>query len=394
MVGILFIEFEDISHFNDAFGYNADKSILLDLVEHIRTLFSDALFARIGTYSFVVVKETSTTEELISLSQNIINLLREPLSFQKNLLYVSAAIGIAHTENREEVSPLLLVKQAEYAMREAKQQGINRIVVSRHKELLSTQDELRLLKDLPYAIEREEIYFVYQGQFNYGTSTFVGAEILARWEHPDLGMIPPSVFIPLAEKNGMITPLMTRTLIEAASMFEKLELRGKHTFSLSINLPFQVLMEESFVDTLGFLSDAYNLAGRHLTFEIMEDTIPDHLESFSSRLTEIKSLGFKLAVDDYGTGHTSLTYLQYFPVDYIKIDRSFITGIQKEHKRFMLFKSIVDMADALELEVIAEGVETEEENEILLYYFDHLTVQGFLYSRPSKAENFLSLLSS
>jgi EAL domain-containing protein (putative c-di-GMP-specific phosphodiesterase class I) len=151
-------------------------------------------------------------------------------------------------------------------------------------------------------------------------------------------------------------------------------------------------MEESFPDTVAFILEAYALQGKRLTFEIMEDTIPDHIESFTARLNEIKDLGFKLAVDDYGTGHTSLTYLLHFPVDYLKVDRSFIQGIDKKEKTFLLLKSIIDMASALNLEVVAEGVETSYEDKILRQNFSELSVQGFFYSKPSKAEDFLSLL--
>jgi diguanylate cyclase (GGDEF)-like protein len=394
LTGLLFLELEDPSHFNDAFGYNADKHILLQAVEGIASLLDNEHFSRVGTYSFVIVLENlSSSDDLMVLAQKIINFFREPLSFQENLLYMTAAIGIAYTQGKEKCETVSFIKQAEHAMREAQRMGINRIVVSSGESVLSYSQELRILQELPYAIEREDIYFVYQGQYCYKDESFKGAEILLRWEHPELGNIPPSVFIPLSEKSGMITPLMTRTLVEASSMFKKLQLQGIDTFSLSINLPFQVLMEESFIDTVAFLLDAYELKGKRLTFEIMEDTIPDHLESFTSRLDEIKALGFMLAVDDYGTGHTSLTYLQHFPVDFIKIDRSFITNIGVERKRFLLFKSIIDMAKALDLKVIAEGVETEEEDVILRKHFSDLTVQGFLYSKPSRAEDFLKALS-
>ena len=392
--GVLFIELEDPSCFNDTFGYNADKDILVNVVRNIETLLTEELFVRIGTYSFVIACHGSFSLEVwMRLARKIINQLREPLSFQENLLYMTASVGLVCTEPGESSEPLTLLKQAEHAMREAQRMGINRIVVSKRESVLSNNQEMHLLKELPYAIEREDIYFVYQGQYSYAEKRFKGAEILMRWEHAALGNIPPSVFIPLAEKSGMITPLMTRTLVEASSMFKKLRSQGVTDFALSINLPFQVLMEESFIDTVAFLLDAYGLSDEQLTFEIMEDTIPDHLESFTSRLDEVKVLGFKLAVDDYGTGHTSLTYLKHFPVDYIKMDRSFIQGIDSDKKGFLLFKSIIDMAKALDLEVVVEGVETAEEDAVLRTHFEDLTVQGFFYSKPVMAEMFMRVLA-
>jgi diguanylate cyclase (GGDEF)-like protein len=389
-VGILYIELDDPARFNDTFGHDTDKKILVNVIQSISALLEDELFVRMGTYGFVIAKkEISSSDVLSSLAQKIINLLREPLSFQGNLLYMTAAIGISFSSKHQNNS-FSLLKHAEYAMKDAKKLGTNRIMVSKQDSEIFYDQEFRLLKDLPYAIEQGDIYFVYQGQYSYRKDAFTGAEMLARWEHPELGNVPPSIFIPLAEKSGMITPLMTRTLVDAASMFKRLEEKGLKDFSLSINLPFQVLMEESFPDTVQFILKAYELEERNLTFEIMEDTIPDHIESFTARLNEIRNMGFSLAVDDYGTGHTSLRYLLHFPVDYIKIDRSFVQDIHKEHKRFLLFKSIIDMADALDLEVIAEGVETYQEDEVLRS-FTELSVQGYLYSKPSKSETFLEL---
>ena len=391
-VGIIYIELDDPARFNDTFGHDTDKHILVNVIQSIAALLTDELFVRMGTYGFAIAKkEIASSDVLRSLAQKIINSLREPLNFQGNLLYMTATIGISFSSRYQKSDPLTLLKYAEYAMKDAKKLGTNRIMVSKQESKILYEQELRLLKDLPHAIEQGDIYFVYQGQYSYRKDAFTGAEMLARWEHPELGNIPPSIFIPLAEKSGMIAPLMTRTLIGAASMFKKLEEKGLGSFSISINLPFQVLMEESFPDTVQFILKAYELTGRNLTFEIMEDTIPDHIESFTARLDEIKNIGFSLAVDDYGTGHTSLHYLLHFPVDYIKIDRSFVRDIHKDHKRFLLFRSIIDMAKALNLEVIAEGVETYQEDAVLRN-FAELSVQGYLYSRPSKSETFLQLL--
>ncbi|BAF71581.1 putative bifunctional diguanylate cyclase/phosphodiesterase [Sulfurovum sp. NBC37-1] len=389
--GILYLEIEDLVRFNEIFGYDTDKQILLNLSQNISNLFDDELFIRLGTYDFVIMKEgVEESSTLMVIAEKIINLLREPISFGDNLFYITAAIGIS-ISSKEERDPLMLIKKAEHAMKESKREGINRISVSSDTVDFSYEHEFRLLHDLPYALENGEIYFAYQAQYSYEKSAFTGVEMLARWEHPELGNIPPRIFIPLAEKSGMITPLMTRTLIEAASMFRRLEEHNIIEFSIAVNLPFQVLMEESFLDTVRFLLDAYALKGKALTFEIMEDTIPDHLESFSARLNEAKSLGFSLAIDDYGTGHTSLTYLLHFPIDYLKIDRSFVHNIHLSRRNYLLFKSIIDMAKALELKVIAEGVETKEEDNVLRQ-FKEITVQGYLYSKPVKEDKLIDLI--
>ncbi|SFV59885.1 diguanylate cyclase/phosphodiesterase (GGDEF & EAL domains) with PAS/PAC sensor(s) [hydrothermal vent metagenome] len=389
--GILYFEIDDPARFNDLFGYNSDKEILLKLSKNISNLLDDELFIRMGTYSFAIVKDhIEDTAPLMAVAKKIINLVREPMSFNGNLLYLTVAIGIT-TSSKEDTTPQMLISRAENGMKESKQQGTNRISINHETATLSYEHEFKLLHDLPHAIENGEIYFVYQAQYNYDQSAFIGAEVLARWEHPELGNIPPNIFIPLAEKNGMITPLMIKTLTEVSSLFHTLDAEQIKPFSIAVNLSFQVFMEESFLDTVTFLLDAYNLKGRPLTFEIMEDTIPDHLESFTTRLKELKSLGFSLAVDDYGTGHTSLTYLLHFPIDYLKIDRSFVHHIHLNKKDYLLFKSIVDMAKILGLKVIAEGVETKEDDKIIRQ-FEDITVQGYLYSKPLKTENLIELL--
>ena len=388
--GILYVELDNPARFNNLFGHNSDKVLLRTFLSRLESTLSYDMLAKVGTYRFVVVYRVIKNRETIEKAAGqIVNLLREPMGVEENLVYLTGTIGLALSIPGETGS--MFVKRAERAMTDAKKEGRNRIGICKSETLFSSKEELQLMKDMPSAIDRGDIYFVYQPQYNYRQRKFTGAEILVRWKHPDIGDVMPDVFIPLAEISGMIVPLMTRILIEAALMFSRLEKEGVRDFALAVNLPFQVLMEESFFHTVDFLMDAYALGGKNLTFEIMEDTIPDHLESFTARLEKIKSLGFSLAVDDYGTGHTSLTYLLHFPVDYIKIDRLFVRNIHKEHRTYLLFRSIVDMAKALELSVVVEGVECEEEDAIVKRFGD-VTVQGYFYSKPVSAENLSRLL--
>ena len=389
--GILYAELDDPARFNNLFGHNSDKVLLRTFVSRLESALSYDMLAKVGTYRFVVVYRMIENREMIEKAAGqIVNLLREPMGVGENLVYLTGTVGLALSIPGETGS--MFVKRAERAMADAKKEGRNRIGICKSETLFSSKEELQLIKDMPRAIDRGDIYFVYQPQYSYRQRRFTGAEILVRWKHPDIGDVMPDVFIPLAEISGMIVPLMTRILIEAALMFSRLEKEGVRDFALAVNLPFQVLMEESFFHTVDFLMDAYALGGKNLTFEIMEDTIPDHLESFTARLEKIKSLGFSLAVDDYGTGHTSLTYLLHFPVDYIKIDRLFVQNIHKNRRTYLLFRSIVDMAKALELSVVVEGVECEEEDAIVKRFGD-VTVQGYFYSKPVSAERLSRLLS-
>ena len=394
--GVLYVEIDEPARFNDMLMFDADERIMSNFEDKIASITDKKMLARKGQHNFVIIVDNFSVEkDLENLARNIIHIFREPMDLDGNLVYVTGSVGISFSENPiNDMSIRKLVRQAEQTMKEARLKGFNQISVFRGPAPdFSCEQELRLMKDLPKSIDKSEIYFVYQAQYSYSKQAFIGAEILARWKHPELGDISPSVFIPFAEKSGMITPLTTRILIEASVIFSKLENIGIDDFSISVNLPFQVLMEESFIDTVKFLLDAYELGGKKVTFEIMEDTIPDHIESFTLRLQEIKKLGFLLAVDDYGTGHTSLTYLLHFPVDYLKVDRSFVKDIHKNKRNYLLFKSIISTAEALELDIVAEGVETIEEDRVLKSFGD-ITVQGYLYSKPLEESSFLQMLSN
>jgi len=391
-LALFYIEFDDLARFNDTFGFDIDEQLLVQLAAAFGQMVERTdLVARVGTYRFAWVSEkVSDREKAYDKARTVLNFLHEPFCIAENMFYVTASIGIC-IHCREYDSAVKMLKSAENSMRDAQKRGTNHIAFASSETNPLLKTELHLMKDLPSAIDNGEIYFVYQGQYSYKEGRFTGAEILTRWKHPELGEISPAVFIPLAEKSGMIGPLTTKILIEASQMFEKLDAMGLDGFSISVNISPYVLMEKSFCETVSFLIEHYGLEGRKLHFEIMEDTISQNLENFSFLLQKIKERGIGIEIDDYGTGHTSLNYLISLPIDCIKIDRSFVSGIDRNHKKYALLHAIVDMAKALEIDVIVEGVETEQEDE-MLHKFKRITVQGYYYCRPVKEEIFLSVI--
>jgi diguanylate cyclase (GGDEF)-like protein len=387
------IEFDDLSRFNDTFAIDIDEQLLFQLSQVFAQITDENdIVARVGNYRFLWlcghIADKATADEK---AQSILNLLQEPFCIEGNMFYVTVSIGVTLLAEEEE-SAWKIVKRTENSMRRAQKKVTNHIVFTQNEINPYIKTELQLMKDLPSAIDNGEVYFVYQGQYGYKTDSFTGAELLARWEHPQLGNIPPSVFIPLAEKSGMIGPLTTKILIETSQLFEELDTLGMREFSISVNISPFVLMEKSFCDTVSFLIEHYGLKGRKLNFEIMEDTIAQNLDNFSQLLHKIKKRGIGIEIDDYGTGHTSLNYLISLPIDSIKIDRSFVSDIDKHQKKYALLRAIVDMAKALELDVIIEGVEREEEAALLSDYTE-IKVQGYYYSRPLKKEAFFSLIA-
>jgi len=389
-LALFYIEFDDLARFNGTFGLDIDEQLLVQLAAAFTQMAEQSdLVARVGTYRFAWVSENISSQEFAyDKAHAVLNLLHEPFCIADNMFYVTASIGICihcHTYD----SAVKMLKSAENTMRDAQKKGTNHIAFASSEMNPLLKTELRLMKDLPSAIDNGEIYFVYQGQYSYQEKCFVGAELLTRWKHPELGEISPAVFIPLAEKSGMIGPLTTKTLVETSQMFGKLDTMGLDNFSISVNISPYVLMEKSFCDTVSFLIEHYGLAGRKLHFEIMEDTISQNLENFSFLLQKIKERGIGIEIDDYGTGHTSLNYLISLPIDCIKIDRTFVTGIDKNRKKYALLHAIIDMAKALEIDVIVEGVETEQEDK-MLHGFEQITVQGYYYSKPVREEMFFS----
>lgn len=391
---LLFIEFDDLARFNDTFGFDIDDQLILQLSEHIKLLLDvDDFLARVGNYQFAIASQRLQSEKSSgTLAKRIIHMLSEPFSVGENMFYVSASIGISFS-SAEKNSAYRLLKTAENTMRHAQKDGKNYIAFTQYDVQPSLQKSVRLMGDLPAAIDNEEIYYVYQGQYSHKENRLNGAELLARWKHPQYGEVSPALFIPLAEQSGMIGPLTIKAIIEASRMFDKLKARGITDFSLSINISPVFLMESDFIETVQFLRQYYNLAGEKLNFEIMEDTLAHNMGNLAQLLEKIRDLGISIEIDDYGTGHTSLKYLENLPVDTLKVDKSFIRNIDKNRKRMALLKAIIDMSHALDIAVIAEGVETESEDRIIKKFKD-ITVQGYLYSKPEESAPFLDKLQT
>jgi len=388
-ISLLYIEFDDLDRFNELFGYDIDDQLILQLTKQIQNILdAESSFARVGNYQFAILLYSDNIKSNSQkLAEQIIGLLREPFCVGDNMFYVTASIGISILSS--DISDAYkLLKTAENTMRKVQKNGHNNIEFTKLLTDESLKKEIDLMRDLPSAIDSGEIYFVYQGQYSHDKKKFIGAEMLTRWNHPKYGYISPFIFISLAEKSGMIGPLTIKLLIEASKMFEKLEANGVKDFSLSVNISPVVLMEKSFYDTVVFLLDSYGLKDKNLTFEIMEDTISNNIDNFANFLDRLKKLGINIAIDDYGTGHTSLSYLINLPIDYIKIDRSFVTGIDKETKKFLLLKSIIDMANTLDMKVIVEGVEEYSEDDLIKIFKD-MTIQGYLYCKPIEEDEFM-----
>lgn len=392
LTSLFFIEFDDLSRFNETFGFDIDDRLIVQLSRKIVLLLeTNDILARVGNEQFAIMSQNFQSEESAEIfAKRIISALYEPFFIDPNMFYISASIGIS-LSSADENNGYRLLKTAENTMRKVQKDGKNHIAFTRQKDKSYLEKSIHLMEDLPAAIENGEIYFVYQGQYSHAKERFEGAELLSRWQHPKYGEISPETFIPIAEQSGMIGPLTIKALIEVSKMFAHLEDADIKDFSISINISSVVLMASDFIDTVQFMRSNYNLVGKKLNFEIMEETLTQNIDNLVHILEKIKKMGIGIELDDYGTGYTSLKYLSLLPISAIKVDRSYVKDLDKDTKRQALFQAIIDMSHALDIEVIVEGVETVLEDDIVKK-IGGINVQGYLYSEPVKFNTFLDKL--
>jgi diguanylate cyclase (GGDEF)-like protein len=392
LTSLLFIEFDDLARFNETFGFDIDDKLIVQLSEKIKPILDvDDVLARVGNEQFAIVSQKFASEESAEVfAKQIITMLYEPFFVDPNMFYISASIGIS-LSSADEQDAYRLLKTAENTMRRVQKDGKNHIAFTQYIAPSSLQKSMHLMEDLPAALENGEIYFVYQGQYDHERKRISGAELLARWRHPRYGEVSPGLFIPLAEQSGMIGPLTIKAMIEASKMFARLEEANIKDFSLSVNISPAVLMASDFIETVQFLRQNYDLVGKKLNFEITEETLTQNIDNLVQLLEQIREMDIGIEVDDYGTGYTSLQYLANLPIDILKIDRSFVSGIDKDLKKRALFQAIVNMSHALDIDVIAEGVETALEDAVIKR-FNFITVQGYFYCKPTESKDLLEKL--
>ena len=379
---LLFIEFDDLSRFNDAFGFNIDDKLMLKISDDISLFLNHKdIVARVGNHQFVIMQDISSVERAEMLATRITHMLSDPCVIDEHMFYIQASIGISlYPLDGNDVSKL--INAAENTMKHVQKNSKSHIGFTKDNVVsLPSEKSIRIMADLPAAIENGEIYFLYQPQYSHTDECFVGAELLSRWKHPQYGEISPDFFIPIAEQNGMIGPLTIKALVAASKAFALFGHEAIDDFSLSVNISPVFLMASSFDETIEFLIEQYDLRGKKLNFEITEEIVLKTTDNLITTLEKLKALDINIELDDFGTSYTSLQHLAYLPIDTLKIDKSFVNGIDKNIKKKALFKAIVDMSYALDIDVIAEGVENSSENSIIKT-FDSITVQGYFYSKP------------
>jgi diguanylate cyclase (GGDEF)-like protein/PAS domain S-box-containing protein len=390
-VALLFLDLDLFKKVNDTLGHQAGDLLLGGVAKRLQTQLREMdAIARLGGDEFVfVVEDISGTEQVTHIAQRILDCLEQPYPIRGQDCYVSASIGISlYTTPTDDIEELQ--KRADIAMYAAKKKGRNNFQFY-NKEMDARAQELLLLgNDLRRALEKEQLVLHYQPKVNLSSGQIVGLEALVRWQHPDKGMVPPSDFIPLAEDTGLIVPIGKWILRTACDFAQTLQDAGIPPLRVSVNISMHQFKELNFLESVFQVLNETGLNPQWLELEITESIAMENARETIPRLASLNKMGVWLAIDDFGKGHSSLSRLKHLPITTLKIDKGFVGDILTDQYDFAIVEAVLALSKSLDLEVVAEGIETQEQKQLLCQLGCSFG-QGFLFSRPLPPDDLLSL---
>jgi diguanylate cyclase (GGDEF)-like protein len=390
-LAVMIIDMVGFRSINDLLGHAAGDQVVEAVGARLSTAVRDADFvARMGGHQFaIVLEDIADMQNTVSLAQKLVAELSLPFAVDGQEIALSASVGIScHPQDGNDEKALL--RSANAAASRAMELGTSYQFFSaelnvRALEALAITNKLRL------ALEREEFTLHYQPRVDLRSGEVTGAEALIRWQEPDLGMIPPATFIPLAEKRGMIGAIGAWVLGAACRQSREWQNAGMRPLRLAVNLSLVQLRDAGLARTIADTLRTHGVGAGHLELEITESCAMDDAEMTVTALTALNDMGLALAIDDFGTGYSSLSYLKKFPVSYLKIDQSFVRGIPADADDVTIVRTIIAMAKNLGLRTIAEGVETPQQL-LFLRQEGCDEAQGFLFSMPVPAHELVEFL--
>ncbi len=391
---VLFFGIDRFKLINDTMGHDVGDRILIMTAERLgkMLLTGDTLCRFSGDVFAMILPERESRHEAITMSYQILAGLTEPFRLGNQLVTLTGSIGIALSPE-DGTDPDSLLKSAETAMYEAKRSGKNCFRFYAREMNFQAVQLLKLDNSMPTSLARGDFYLQFQPQLDLKTESVVAVEALLRWRHPELGMIPPDRFIPLAEENGFIIRLgswVLKTACEQAAAWLK---QGLPPLRMAVNISSRQFSEPDFVDLVASTLESCALNPDLLELELTESLLVSNEQQVQQKLQALKAMGIHLAIDDFGTGYSSLSYLKHFPLDRLKIDKSFINDILIDPDDAAITEAIIVMAHSLKLKVIAEGVETREQ---LVFLEDRGCdeMQGYFLSRPLSEHDLVSFIKS
>ena len=389
---LLFVDLDRFKIINDTLGHEAGDKLLKEMAQRLaHTVRSSDVVARLGGDEFVVlVQEVDDAKQVDTVARKVLAALMRPAAIAEHEYRITASIGIAMYpgDGEDEQS---LMKNADIAMYAAKEDGKNTCKFYAAESNVHSFERLALESGLRRGLDENQFLLHYQAKVDVRTGAITGMEALVRWQHPQLGMVPPGQFIPLAEESGLIVPLGKWVLRTACAQTVAWQRHGMTGLRMSVNISARQFADADLLEDIADALSETGMAPELLELELTESMVMRNPERALAVLESVKKMGVRLAIDDFGVGYSSLAHLKRFPIDTLKIDRSFIRDLAQDPEDKAIVEAIIAMAKTLGLTVVAEGVETSEQQAFLS---EHACdeMQGYYFSKPLPAEKFVQLL--
>lgn len=387
---LLFIDIDRFKNINDSFGHHVGDIVLKELSQRISAVLPKGAFlGRFEGDKFSLILDGKYLDNLLEIANEILAHVYQPIYHENQDFFVTGSIGVSvyPEDGRDEQT---LLKHADLAMHRSKHQGGNRTTFFCPNMNKEAMDRLKLESYLRKALSKNEFHLVYQPLIDLSNGEIYGVEVLIRWQHPEIGLIPPLEFIPIAEEIGLIVEIGSWVLKTACKQVKKWHDDGLDQLSIAVNVSARQFQERNFLHIVKIALEEANLEPKYLILELTESVMLQNMDYSISVMKELQQLGVKVSIDDFGTGYSSLSYLKNLPIDTLKIDRTFINNLQLDTSDIAIVKAIITMGQGLAVKVVAEGVETEEQMNLLKELNCHYA-QGYYIDKPLSVEEFESI---
>lgn len=389
---VLFLDLDRFKQVNDTLGHSIADELLVSVTKRIQSVLKNKdIVARYGGDEFIItITNIHHMQEAVQVAEKIVHLLSEPLPIDEQNIYISTSMGISlYPEDGTTLETL--VKKADQAMYYAKQNGRNQFAFYFDDLKIDSKRVLLLDNELRKAIKQNDFTLNFQPKISLEDETVIGMEALIRWTNDQLGFVSPAEFIPYAEETGLIIPMSECVFRLACEAHLRLREEMDNVLPIAINISSIHFHQSDFIDTVKMIFEAYNCSPQDFELELTERTVMNNERDSIRKLVQLKNMGFKLSIDDFGTGYSSLSYLVQFPLDYLKIDRSFIQYITSIADKQAVVDAIIQMAHRLHMKVIAEGVEQKDQVKLLEKLGCDM-IQGYYYAKPMPLDEFVAFL--
>jgi len=386
-VGLLYLDVDRFKNVNDTLGHHAGDELLMTVSQRITESIRNVdTAARLGGDEFTVILDLLNAENGASIAANrVVHALHQPMVIANEDIRVSGSVGVAvYPDDAQDADGL--IRKADSAMYVAKQRGGNNFAFSSETQQPANSKKLTIENSLQRALDEQQFFLAYQPQLDLASGTVIGAEALIRWRHPERGIVSPADFIPALEETGLIVPVGEWVLRTACEQNVRWIAEGIGPLRVGVNVSPRQFRQSHLVDVVRQVLDETALDPAHLDLEVTESMLMDGVEA-NRQLSALSSMGVHISLDDFGTGYSSLAYLRRFPIDVLKIDRTFVSDVLKDDDDAVIAEAIIGLAHNLRINVVAEGVEDGAQLDFLKHAGCDV-IQGYLVARPMPVEEF------